>query len=187
MDPYLEIASILPRLIDPETHRATISHPRLSSLGRWNSPDEAFLSWLESIGAPACVRELLSLGLPSDEELDARSWRIYSPATIRAVAHADPVYLRSRLLQIGDCNFYDDPIVVDLHGPTAGTVCFVDGALFRGNIPPFPRAYMRVVAADLTAFLLGIAKDAIATDASQCWSHSNSKGTWTFDPGPEDA
>jgi hypothetical protein len=145
------------------------------------------LSWLETIEAPACVTELLALGLPTDEGPDVTSWRMYSPATIRVLGDAEPVYLRSRLLQIGDCNFHDDPIVVDLHGPTAGTVCFVDGDLFRGNIPPFPRAYLRVIAADLTAFLLGVAKDAIATDANQFWSHSNSKGTWRYDPGPEGA
>jgi hypothetical protein len=182
MDPFLEIESILPYQSDLDAHRAILAHPRLASLTTWAPPSRSFMSWLESNEVPEELRKLLSLGLPSrGRDAETEDWTIFSPQTIRMHAEVDSNLLRSRLLPIGQC-FFDEPLIVfDLAGPHMGSVCFIDALLYRNNIPPFPRAYMRLVCSSLTAFFIGVAKDALPTGPGLRWSASNCKGTWTYE------
>lgn len=185
MAPYIDTPSVLRPTPHRNVHAATLAHPALACLAKWSPPSSDFLDWLRALDAPPSAVELLSLGLPASGCADACFWRIYSTAEIRSAAIDDPNLLRARLLPLGSC-LSADPIVLDLTGSAAGSICFIEHEQYWGSVSPFPRAYMRVIATDFTAFLVGVAKDAIPIDAQQSWSHFNADACWRYEPGDGD-
>lgn len=156
---------------DPDAHAEILQNPLVRGDAEWSTPNAAFLAWLERIGVPSQLRSLLGLGLP-ENPVDFGFWRLSVPDQIMRAEEEDAALLTAKLLPMGSC-LCGDPIVLDFTEPLLGAVGFVSHEEYWGSDGEDPREFVRYVSFDWTAFLVGIAKDALPIDAGGMWSDEN--------------